>query len=159
MINRLNTHTGDRVKVNAQVNAWSSSGNHCTLRIDTVGTVTRVGRFKMLVRFNAADSIWVENIWLDHVNEISVTLEAPEGGIAIDDPRIDWIWRKIAAYASYRGYCDEFDSLCDDLGIPGREREFTVEHTIGGYAVRSRVTARSQVEADTKFKEALDARQ
>ena len=159
MINRLNTHTGDRVKVNAHVNAWSSSGNHCTLRIDTVGTVTRVGRFKMLVRFNAADSIWVENIWLDHVNEISVTLEAPEGGIAIDDPRIDWIWRKIAAYASYRGYCDEFDSLCDDLGIPGREREFTVEHTIGGYAVRSRVAARSQVEADTKFKEALDARQ
>ena len=159
MINRLNTHTGDRVKVNAHVNAWSSSGNHCTLRIDTVGTVTRVGRFKMLVRFNAADSIWVENIWLDHVNEISVTLEAPEGGIAIDDPRIDWIWRKIAAYASDRGYCDEFDSLCDDLGIPGREREFTVEHTIGGYAVRSRVTARSQVEADTKFKEALDARQ
>ena len=159
MINRLNTHTGDRVKVNAHVNAWSSSGNHCTLRIDTVGTVTRVGRFKMLVRFNAADSIWVDNIWLDHVNEISVTLEAPEGGIAIDDPRIDWIWRKIAAYASYRGYCDEFDSLCDDLGIPGREREFTVEHTIGGYAVRSRVTARSQVEADAKFKEALDARQ
>lgn len=159
MINRLNTHTGDRVKVNAHVNAWSSSGNHCTLRIDTVGTVTRVGRFKMLVRFNAADSIWVENIWLDHVNEFSVTLEAPEGGIAIDDPRIDWIWRKIAAYASYRGYCDEFDSLCDDLGIPGREREFTVEHTIGGYAVKSRVTARSQVEADAKFKEALDARQ
>ena len=158
MIDYSRIKKGDRVITNANMAAWSTNGYYSNINANILGRVSRVGRFKSLIRFNGTASYWIDNVFLDRAND-TIAKKASDGEIAIDDPRIDWIWRMVADYANRVGYCNEFDSICEELGIPGREREFNVQHTIGGYAVRSRVTARSQVEADAKFKEALDARQ
>mgnify|MGYP000470412693 CR=1 FL=1 len=80
----------------------------------------------------------------------------PEGNhIAIDDPRIAWIWKDAAKLASNTGYCSQYDSLTDKLGIPGRERDFRVNATVAGMQVTAVVKATSQKLADQIFKEKL----
>lgn len=78
--------------------------------------------------------------------------ETPEGDhIAINDPRIAWIWKDTGAAANKYGLCSTYDSFADKLGIPGREREFTVTRNIGGFSVRRKFLAQSQSDAETKF--------
>lgn len=78
--------------------------------------------------------------------------ETPEGDhIAINDPRIKWIWEDAAKIATREGYCGYYDSITDKLGIPGREREFAVRAKIAGLEITSRIKAHSQKEADALF--------
>lgn len=75
--------------------------------------------------------------------------------IAIDDPRIQWLFNDMGAYAEREGYCSQYDALCAKLGIPGRPREFKTGTTINGIYVTAQVKARSQREANEMFKAAL----
>ena len=47
-----------------------------------------------------------------------------------------------------RGLCAEYDSICEELGIPGRVRSFTVKVSRNGIDLSAKVKARSQKEAD-----------
>lgn len=60
--------------------------------------------------------------------------QTPEDGehIAIDDPRIAWIWADAAKAADTAGYCGTYDELADKIGAPGRERDFNVTVKING---------------------------
>lgn len=71
------------------------------------------------------------------------------------DPRLDWFWRDVAEFARKRGFCSEYDKIADQFGVPGREREFTVKRELSGLTVTTKVTARSQAEADATVDAAL----
>lgn len=78
--------------------------------------------------------------------------EVPEGDhIAIGDPRIQWIFDDMATYADNSGYCSTYDTLADELGIPGRPRDFTISETINGFVIKKKYKARSRVEAQALF--------
>lgn len=77
--------------------------------------------------------------------------EAPEGGISIDDPRIAWIWEDAAKVATKARHCAEYDRLCDELGAPGRERNFTVKRTVNGFEVSKKFKATSKKHAERMF--------
>lgn len=49
-----------------------------------------------------------------------------EGDIEINDPRIAWIWKRAAEIADEREFCEEYDTIAQDLGIPGRPKDWTV---------------------------------
>lgn len=83
--------------------------------------------------------------------------EVPEGMIAPDDPRLDWLWKDAEKVANYAGYCNQYDYMAEKLGIPGRERDFRVDHTINGIKVSAVVKARSLKEAKATLKEKLGA--
>lgn len=71
--------------------------------------------------------------------------QVPPGGIAPEDERIAWIFEDAARMADRLGLCSDFDRLCDALGLPGREREFTVQVARAeGITVTARVVARSR---------------
>lgn len=75
--------------------------------------------------------------------------EKPEGDhIDIDDPRLQWIWDDAGAYAANRNYCNVYDQIADELGIPGRVRDFKVTHKIGSLTVSNSYKARSKKEAE-----------
>lgn len=75
--------------------------------------------------------------------------------IAVDDPRIQWLFDDMGAFATKEGYCSQYDALCVKLGIPGRPRDFSVKSTINGIAISATVKARSQREANDMIKQAL----
>lgn len=75
--------------------------------------------------------------------------------IAIDDPRIQWLFDDMAEFATRQRYCSQYDQLCAQLGIPGRKRKFTGNTVIGGVTFRGDVEARSQEEADVMVRTAL----
>jgi hypothetical protein len=77
--------------------------------------------------------------------------EVPEGSIPVDDPRIAWIWEDAAKVATRSNHCGEYDKLCDELGIPGRERSFTVNREINGFKVSKSFKARSRKLAEDLF--------
>jgi hypothetical protein len=81
--------------------------------------------------------------------------EAPEAAISPDDPRIAWLWEDAAKLANRMGHCSTYDSMCDKLGIPGRERDFTVSHEVNGITGTFKVKARSQKLAEAQVAEAL----
>jgi hypothetical protein len=79
--------------------------------------------------------------------------EVPEGGIAPDDPRLAWLWEDAGKVATKAGHCKTYDDLCDQLGIPGRERDFTVKRTLKGFEVSKKFKARSKKQAEALFDE------
>lgn len=124
-----------------------------------VGTVTRVFRHTLTVRF--PDAGWdnagstgsfindeVVPAGADYVPPRKLG-EKPEGDhIDIDDPRIQWIWDDAGAYATKRNYCNVYDQIADELGIPGRVRDFTVSRKLGSLTVSGKFKARSKKEAE-----------
>lgn len=74
--------------------------------------------------------------------------DVPEGGIDMDDPRIQWIFEDAARLANRSGYCNMYDRLAEQLGAPGRKRRITVEiPTPGGVTMRATVEATSKAAA------------
>lgn len=81
---------------------------------------------------------------------------APEGDfIAPDDPRIAWLWEDAEKIATRHGYCGYYDQITESLGIPGREREFSVRIKVNGIDLTGRVMARTQKEADAKVSDSI----
>lgn len=80
--------------------------------------------------------------------------QKPEGDhIAIDDPRIAWIWADAEKAAG--GYCREYDNITDRLGIPGRMRDMRVNLKIAGIDIVATVKARSTKEAEELLRKKL----
>ena len=131
-----------------------------TIPAGTVVNVRRVSTHKVMVRSNGRVA-WVPKSYFAPVDPNAPRPrklgETPEGMIAIDDPRIDWIWRDAAKYASDRGYCGYYDSIAGELGIPGRERNFKVKATVHGITGTFNVKARSKVEAERLFAAKIEA--
>ena len=73
-----------------------------------------------------------------------------DGDILPDDPRLAWLWRATAREATNSGHCSEYDKICDRLGIPGRERDFSISFTVGGLVMNTRVSATSKKLAGEK---------
>lgn len=72
--------------------------------------------------------------------------EVPEGAISPDHPGIAWLWEDAARLATMQGQCSTYDKICDQLGIPGRERNFEVKHTLpSGIEIKASIRARSKV--------------
>jgi hypothetical protein len=84
--------------------------------------------------------------------------EKPKGDyISPDDPRVAWIFEDAATLAKMSGLCSDYDRLTAELGIPGRERSFTVNATVKGLPVAVKVKARSRTEAEALVKDKLGA--
>lgn len=83
----------------------------------------------------------------------------PEGDefLSVDDPRIQWIWDDLGAYADKKNWCPQYDELCKDVGIPGRPRDFNVTRTLNGIQIRASIKARSQTEANQMFETAMSS--
>ena len=84
----------------------------------------------------------------ENAGETHPELRVPEGSIAPNDERLAYLWDRASAIADRRGLCGEYDSICEELGIPGRVRSFTVKVSRNGIALSAKVKARSQKEAD-----------
>ena len=124
---------------------WGSVYNPCP---DTYYRVTRV----YSRRIQAAAGIEAFTIdksrIAENAGETYPKTPIPEGAIAPDDERLSYLWDRAAAIADRRGLCEEYDSICDALGIPGRVRSFTVKVFRNGIDLSAKVKARSQKEAD-----------
>lgn len=132
-----------------------------TVPAGTVVNVRRVSTHKVMVRMGG-NVLWASKEFFAPVDPNAPRPrklgETPEGDhIAIDDPRIDWIWRDAAKYATNRGYCGYYDSIASELGIPGRERNFKVKATVSGLTGTFSVKARSKAEAERLFAAKVDA--
>ena len=55
--------------------------------------------------------------------------------IAIDDPRIAWIWVDLATYADGKDWCHQYERLAAAVGIPGRKQKFSGSIRIAGQRV------------------------
>ena len=78
-----------------------------------------------------------------------------QGTITPDHPGIQWLWEDAAALARRRGHCSAYDDMAEVLGIPGRERDFTISTEINGLKVKTTVKARSRTEAERLVKTTL----
>lgn len=80
--------------------------------------------------------------------------EVPEGGILPDDPRVAWIFEDAGRLADRLGYCRVYDRIVNELGVPGRERTFTIKMEVAeGIEVVAKVDARSKRLAETKLRD------
>lgn len=81
----------------------------------------------------------------------------PEGQDVIlpTDKRVEWLFQDAAKLADRMGYCSVFDKIADELGIPGRMRDITVDTKINGVNVRATIKARSTAEAKSILTEKL----
>ena len=84
----------------------------------------------------------------ENAGETYPELRVPDGSIAPNDERLSYLWDRASAIADRRGLCGEYDSICEELGIPGRVRSFTVKVSRNGIDLSAKVKARSQKEAD-----------
>ena len=114
---------------------------------DTYYRVTRVYSKRIQV---TGESIFTINksCIAENAGETHPELRVPEGSIAPNDERLSYLWDRASAIADRRGICQEYDSICEELGIPGRVRSFTVKVSRNGIDLSAKVKARSQKEAD-----------
>jgi hypothetical protein len=83
---------------------------------------------------------------------------APEGAIAADDPRIDWIWEDAERVANISGFCHEYDRLLKMMHLPGRLRTHTVKMaSADGIEIVARVKARSLRQAEERLRQQMNA--
>lgn len=150
---------GDYVKVTMKYSINKSSGyGMIHFEPDEILEVVRVGTNKTLVRKHGyTATAWILNMRLvpydRHVRKLG---ETPEGDIDSDDPRLLWLWDDAATLAKSMGLCGSYDLFCNKLGIPGREKDYSVSLEVKGLAVKTSVKARSQKEADAKVRKTLD---
>lgn len=142
---------GDVVVATITGRGWRARGySQVTFREGDELVVTSVRRDQLSVRKGAYGYVFrVDSAWVrPREGGFRLLGEAPEGMISADDPRLDWLWRDAARVADIEGHCAEYDALCDMLGIPGRERSFSVRVEVApGVELRGRVVARSEAEA------------
>jgi hypothetical protein len=82
--------------------------------------------------------------------------EVPEGSIAADDPRLDWLWEDAERVANMSGFCTEYDKLLKELNLPGRLRTHTVKMLTGdGIEIVAKVKARSLRQAEERLRKQL----
>jgi hypothetical protein len=80
--------------------------------------------------------------------------EVPEGAIPADDPRVSWLFEDAARLANRLGLCSDFDRIADALGVPGRERMFTIKLAVSeGVDITAKVTARSKKLAEQRIRD------
>lgn len=107
-----------------------------------------------MVRVNDEGTIWIPNAYLQLAG---ISAEGrrrgtpPEGGIAADDPRIEWLWDDISEYAERSQYCGTFDTILRDLHLPPRKRKFAALGEIGGLQITAQVMAKNQREANEEL--------
>jgi hypothetical protein len=79
--------------------------------------------------------------------------EVPEGGLDPEDPRIAWIFEDAAKLADRLGLCRDYDRLADQLGIPGRVRDFkiTFDGAEQGVTLTATIKARSRRQAEARL--------
>ena len=123
---------------------WGSQYNPCP---DTYYRVTRVYSKRIQVTGRETFTIDKSSI-AENVGETHHGMPVPEGSIAPDDERLSYLWERASAIAERRGLCGEYDSMCDELGIPGRLRTFTVELKKNNLDLTIKLKARSYKEAD-----------
>lgn len=70
--------------------------------------------------------------------------------LPLDHPGIQWIFRDMAAFADGKRWCNEYDNLADELGIPGRDRDFDIEIERGGITFTATVYAPTLAAAQAK---------
>ena len=114
---------------------------------DTYYRITRVYSKRIQV---TGESIFTidKSCIAENAGETLPELRVPEGSIAPNDERLSYLWARASAIADRRGLCQEYDSICEELGIPGRVRSFTVKVSRNGIDLSAKVMARSQKEAD-----------
>jgi hypothetical protein len=156
-------------------NSWRSHTEYFDVPEDTIGRVTSV-RSTTRVRVQFSGFHYVGTVDADSLHFVDATLRAErearraeaqaqamaraeaerlatspkEGDIMPDDPRIAWLWKRIARYATNNGYCPQYDSICEEFGIPGRERSFGLRFKIGGMEMSTTVQATSFKDAQAK---------
>ncbi len=117
--------------------SWSSGWENMSFQIDKV----------LLARFNPDNRPRRLGEKPEDTDEIQ--------HIDIDHPGIQWLFTDMGRYADQQGYCSQYDLLCARLGIPGRERDFTVKTTLQGIELSTVIKARSQREANEKLHKLL----
>ena len=123
---------------------WGSQYNPCP---DTYYRVTRVYSKRIQVTGRETFTIDKSSI-AENAGETHHGTRVPEGSIAPDDERLSYLWEMASAIAERRGLCEEYDSICEELGIPGRLRTFTVELKKNNLDLTIKLKARSYKEAD-----------
>ena len=123
---------------------WGSQYNPCP---DTYYRVTRVYSKRIQVTGRETFTIDKSSI-AENAGETHHGTHVPEGSIAPDDERLSYLWEMASAIAERRGLCEEYDSICEELGIPGRLRTFTVELKKNNLDLTIKLKARSYKEAD-----------
>lgn len=136
----------------------------------TIGVITKVGKESSIVKamgsYNEEGKAWSNHV---HITPNDPNLprprklgEKPEGDefIGSDHPGIQWLFEDMGKLAETKGHCREYDHMADQLGIPGRERNFTITVKRGLLSLPVKVKARSRVEAEglaqAEFAKALD---
>ncbi len=69
--------------------------------------------------------------------QVALRLEQIDGS----DPRLTDFWAKAQEIADNHNWCDEFDTIAEELGGPSRERNFIVTFT---YSYSMSITARDE---------------
>lgn len=75
--------------------------------------------------------------------------------IDTDDPRIQWLFRDMAAFAENQNWCRQYDDLAEHIGIPGREQEYEIGLTRNGIDLSATISARSETDARAKLEALL----
>ncbi len=75
--------------------------------------------------------------------------------ISVDDPRIQWLFQDMANFAEGKNWCSLYDELAEELGIPGREREWEVDVHRNGITMYATISARSETDARAKLEALL----
>ena len=148
-------------------------GARMSVEEGTRGRVTREGTNSSLVRWyptnqygdaRGAFSMWADNTLIEAVDglpqpEQRKLGQKPEGDEYLDprDPRLDWFWDDVSRLAPRTQYCDTFDRILSQLGLPPRKKEFTARAKLDGFTVTGTVMARTQAEADQMFQAQVDA--
>ena len=114
---------------------------------DTYYRVTRV--YSKRIQVTGESIFTIDKSYItENAGETHPELRVPEGSIAPNDERLSYLWDRASAIADRRGLRQEYDSICEELGIPGRVRSFTVKVSRNGIDLSAKVKARSQKEAD-----------
>ena len=124
---------------------WGSQYNPCP---DTYYRVTRVYSKRIQVTGRETFTIDKSSI-AENAGETKPETHVPEGSIAPDDERLSYLWDRAAVIAERRGFCEEYDSICEELGIPGRLRTFTVKLKKNSLYLTIKLEAHSQKEAES----------
>jgi hypothetical protein len=53
-------------------------------------------------------------------------IQVAQAPIALNDSRLSDAWERAGEIATEEGFCAEYDRMCERIGIPGRERDWSV---------------------------------
>jgi hypothetical protein len=127
-----NFNKGDKITVKNQLHLDVVGGSRQRyLYPGAEYEVLQVSTHKVRVAFGLY-SIWVDKsevvLWVSPEIRISSEIESlkDENSIEVNDPRVAWFWKVAAKIADERGFCEEYDVIAKDLGIPGREKDWDI---------------------------------